>query len=199
MFSPIAPDSVDRGGGAQDTTMRKIMASLLVIGFLATEATARDSCEPDLDPYYVLESLYANSEFVFVGHAMKGPITRRDQVEYSVSSLWKGPDLQRIWLEHDYPDKVRHGKRRLIFAVRNSYSNSHAWSDTLRRSCMPYPSRGDVESMLIETVGEPYAPDTSSTTRIGMILAAAISLGAGALLVLLWNITTQLRNVQKAD
>ena len=172
------------------STILKTIASLLVLLLCTTaETTHATSCPEGIDPYDELESMYSNSELVFVGHAVKGPFRRKYQVEYSVSSVWKGPDVQSIWLDDVRADVTRQGERRLIFASRNRYSDDNSWYDNLRGSCIPHKVKPDIESMLLETVGEPYVPDPTSNGRMGMILAAAIFLGAGGMLVLLWNMS----------
>ena len=175
--------------------MRKTIASLLALLLCTTaEMTHATSCREGIDPYDELESLYSNSELVFVGHAVKGPFRRKYQVEYSVSSVWKGPNVQSIWLDNVNADGTRQGERRLIFASRNRYAEDNSWYDNLRGSCMPYKAEPNVESMLLETVGEPHVPDPTSKARMGMILAAAIFLGAGGMLVFLWNLGIAKKN-----
>ena len=169
--------------------MCKLVNAFLLLSLVAmAQNTLALSCPEGVDPYDELQSMYSNSEFVFVGHAIEGPIRRKGQLEYSVSSVWKGPNVQSIWLDHANSDSIGQGEKRLIFASRNRYSDDEKWYDTLRYSCMPREAFANVESMLLQTVGEPYAPDPTSDSRMQMILAAAIFLGVGGMIVLLWNL-----------
>lgn len=167
--------------------MQKAKESLLLGALLATAANVQASCPGGLDPYDVLKSIYGYSELVFVGHAVKGPVGRRGQVEYSITSTWKGAQYERIWLDQFNHEDVRSGERRLIFASRNEYSDDNSWHDNLRGSCMPYQFIPDVESMLVEAYGEPVVPDTTSRTRMGAILIATMLLGTVGMLASLWN------------
>ena len=165
-----------------------MISMLLLFLCAATEKTHATSCPDGLDPYDVLESMYSHSEFVFVGHAIKGPIRRENQHEYSVSSFWKGPVVRSIWLDHVNPDSVREGDRRLIFASQNQYADNKPWYDNLRGSCMPREAFRNVESMLVETVGQPRTPDPTFDTTMQMLLAATIFLGVGGMVVLLGSL-----------
>ena len=170
-------------------TFLVIQRILFPVFLLAQALTGRASasCPGGLDPYDQLDWLYSFSELVFVGHALQGPITRQKQIEYSVDAIWKGPNIKRVWLNQNYPRKIREGERRLIFASPDRYTQDGVWTDNLPSACMPRTAYPNMESMLIETVGEPHPMETAKNSWLEIILVSAIFLGVGGITVFLWS------------